>query len=85
MKIVTGRRSVQIVILKNSKTIKNKNGTSGAYGGPSQQTINKVIFLQSLKVPPQFCKAGSGSAKKTNVNHSPAIKPLPAVLWIQIH
>ena len=46
MKIVTGRRSVQIVILKNSKTNKNKNGTSGAYGGPSQQTINKVIFLQ---------------------------------------
>ena len=31
-------------------------------GGQLQPTLDKLIFLQHLKVTPQLCKAGSGSA-----------------------
>ena len=43
----------------------------GTDRGQSQQTRHKVLFLQSLKVTSQFCKAGSGSALKKQLDPTP--------------
>ena len=50
-----------------------RNPIVGTDGGQLQPTLDKLIFLQHLKVTPQLCKAGSGSAFRKQLDPNPWI------------